>query len=99
MSGRRAWTAAEVRRALDRKAAGMSWVEIAASLGRQPGAVKDAVRRAGRGRRDSPGYEPVYTDADRAAARASLAREIAMARVERATAPLLRSWPAGVWEP
>jgi hypothetical protein len=30
-------------------------------------------------------------------AREALAWELAVARAERATAPLLRSWPAGLW--
>lgn len=79
----RPWSDDEIERAMTYRLAGLSWAAIAPLLGRGRYAARRAVERAAV-RRDRP---PVLY----------LAAEIAAARAERATAPLLRTWPHGLW--
>lgn len=81
MNGR-SWSDGELERAVTYRRLDLSWAAIATLLGRGPYAVRGAVQR--QRRRDRP---PVI----------DLAAEIACARAERATAPLLRTWPEGLW--
>jgi len=93
----RPWTGAEVKRAVAWRHAGMSRAEIAAALGRSVNAVAVKLCKAGvRMMREAiPQSEWLREEAR--LAREALAWELAVARSERATAPLLRSWPAGLW--
>lgn len=88
------WTGAELRRARTLRAAGMTFAAIAAALGRTDQSAERAFARAGLDKRRGEPRPPV---ADLAAAKASLAAELTAASAERATAPLLRTWPEGLW--
>ncbi|HXI78169.1 MAG TPA: hypothetical protein VNH21_13590 [Steroidobacteraceae bacterium] len=81
----RPWTAEELERAAAYRTMGLSFAAVGAVLGRGGHAVRAALdREAARHRRSEPMLD--------------LAGEIAAARAERATAPLLRTWPVGLWE-
>jgi len=91
----RPWTCGEVIRARKREAAGMSHADIALGLGRTERAVRAKLFKERGGARPKPGPAPMPHAAQQA--REALAWEVAVARAERATAPLLRSWPSGLW--
>ena len=96
MNGRR-WTTSEVRQLVARRVAGATVREIAAELDRTKQSVimrlhKECIRIP---REVAP--LTLWQKDEARQARISLAGELAAARAERATAPLLRSWPAGVW--
>jgi len=91
----RPWTCGEVIRARKREAAGMSHADIALGLGRTERAVRAKLFKERGGARPKPGPVPMPHQAQQA--REALAWEVAVARAERATAPLLRSWPSGLW--
>ena len=95
MNGR-AWTTAEVRRAVALRREGKPYAEISVLLRRSAHSVRKATWTAGH--RDHASDPRPALAAEHAAAARCLAGEIAAARAERATAPLLRSWPEGLWE-
>jgi uncharacterized protein YjlB len=89
------WTAGEVGRAIAWRSGGMTILEIATLLRRSRSSVDHQVRKAGCLPPCREAQPVIEGDFDRA--KRLLALEIVRARAERATAPLLRSWPAGVW--
>jgi len=96
MNGRR-WTTGEVRHLVARRVAGATVREIAIELDRTKQSVimrlhKECVRVP---REVAP--LTLWQKDEARQARISLAGELAAARAERATAPLLRSWPLGLW--
>jgi len=95
MRGRgRSWMAAEVRDAIRWFNAGMTHREIADALDRSESAVQQKLA----GFRFTAKGTVLPPDGDSLEmAKRALAFELAVARAERATAPLLRSWPPGLW--
>jgi hypothetical protein len=87
--------AAEVRDAIRWFNAGMTHREIAVALDRSESAVQQKLAGFRFTAKGTLGLPP---DGDSLQmAKRALAFELAVARSERATAPLLRSWPAGLW--
>jgi IS30 family transposase len=93
----RPWTAGDVRRAIAWRQGGMARAAIAERLGRSIDAVTRQLFRQGVRRRARAATPSDWMREEARMAREALAAELADARSERATAPLLRSWPAGVW--
>ena len=96
MNGRR-WTTGEVRQLVARRVAGATVREIAAELDRTVPSVimrlhKECIRIP---REVAP--LTLWQKDEAQQARISLAAELAAARSERATAPLYRRWPLGLW--
>jgi hypothetical protein len=87
----------DLRRAIRWRWEGAAHKVIAQRLGRTPMAVAHQLRKHRAELPSKPQYGANRWAAAAHRAREALAWELAVARSERATAPLLRSWPAGVW--
>ena len=92
---RPSWTPSELRSAIRWSSEGMTCREIAAKLGRTEDAVQQKLARSKAVAHPEAAVQ--HIEAEREMARRTLAFELACARSERATAPLLRSWPSGLW--
>jgi len=89
------WALSELRSAIRWSSEGMTCREIAAKLGRTEDAVQQKLARSKAVAH--PEAAAQHIEAELEMARRTLAFELAVARSERATAPLLRSWPSGLW--
>jgi orotate phosphoribosyltransferase-like protein len=86
-----------VKRAVAWRQEGLTRAEIAERLGRSVAGVTAQMCRQGiRRKRESVVFSDWMREEARLA-REALAWELAVARSERATSPLLRSWPQGTW--
>jgi hypothetical protein len=86
-----------VRRAIAQRLAGVALADIAEAHGRTKRAIQKVLWKHRILLPRPPKPPPAPLVHEQRLAREALAWELAVARSERATAPLLRSWPAGVW--